>query len=493
MDSHEMVLVKLYKLKPDARNGRKHSEANIKEIVRSLEKFGQHRPFVVQKSTNKILVGNGMYEAMKRLGLKEGIVLYVDDDDETAAKRALADNRTAELAEWDWAALKDIVQELGPEPNIPGWNDEELEDLFDLSDWEQNESSADEDEIPDVADEPISKPGDIYTLGKHRLICGDCMNADVMGKLINGEKMDLVFADPPYGMKKERLGILNDNLADDKLLDFNKKWIMLAFEFLKDNGSFYCWGIDEPLIDIYSEILKPMISENKLTFRNLITWDKGIVRGQLSETQRMYSPADEKCIFVMRGVQEMSTNADNYYEGWEPVRSYLHGEMEKCGGSKNWRKALGNQMGKHYFTKSQWTFPTAENYAKLQAFGREYGAFRREYEDIRREYMAARAYFDNTHDNMNSVWHFLPASQMERNDTCDHPTPKPAQLVCRAVKTSCPKDGFVLDPFGGSGTTLIACEKTGRVCRMAELDPHYCDVIVKRWENLTGKKAERLL
>jgi hypothetical protein len=130
MNSHDTVLVKLSKLKPDKKNARKHSERNIEEIARSLQQFGQHRPFVVQKSTGKILVGNGMYEAMKSLGWSEGLALYVEDDDETAVKRALADNRTGELAEWDWPVLKDIVQEFGPEPDIPGWSNEEIEDFF---------------------------------------------------------------------------------------------------------------------------------------------------------------------------------------------------------------------------------------------------------------------------------------------------------------------------------------------------------------------------
>jgi DNA modification methylase len=502
-NSGEFITVKLSKLKPDKKNARKHSERNIDEIARSLRRFGQHRPFVVQRGTNKILVGNGMYEAMKSLGWSEGSVLYVEDDDETAVKRALADNRTGELAEWDWPVLKDIVQELGPEPDIPGWNDEELEELFDLSDLEQKEFQGDEDEVPDVLadvlEETVSKLGDIYALGEHRLICGDCTDAQIMSRLMESGKADMVFADPPYGMGKAREGIINDNLNQDKLLNFNKRWIPLAFEFLEDNGSFYCWGTDEPLMDIYSEILKPMISLGKLTFRNLITWDKGAGQGQLSEMRRMYASADEKCLFVMCGIQKMNVNADNYFKGWEPIRSYLCAEMEKCGGSKNWRIALGNQMGKHYFTKDYWEFPIAESYAKLQTFGREYEAFgreyediKREYEDIKREYLSARAYFDNTHDNMNSVWHFDRTSPKEREDTGGHATPKPVQLVSRAVKTSCVEGGLVLDPFGGSGTTIIACEKTSRICRMVELDPHYCDVIVARWEKFTGKKAEIL-
>jgi hypothetical protein len=125
----EIVSVEIDKIKPDKKNARKHSKRNIDEIKRSLSDLGQHRPFVVQKSTGRILIGNGMYVAMKELGWETAQVIYVDDDDETAAKRSLADNRTAELAEWDWPVFKDIMQELGPEPDIPGWTDSEIEDL----------------------------------------------------------------------------------------------------------------------------------------------------------------------------------------------------------------------------------------------------------------------------------------------------------------------------------------------------------------------------
>lgn len=249
-------------------------------------------------------------------------------------------------------------------------------------------------------------------------------------------KADLVFTDPPYGMKKESDGVLNDNLNFDDLLDFNKKWIPLSFEFLKDNGSWYCWGIDEPLMDIYSEILKPMIKNQKATFRNLITWDKGNGQGQNSKKLRCYATADEKCLFVMCGVQGFNNNSDNYFEGWEPIRQYLVQEWAKISTKNDWDKYLGNKMGNHYFTKSQWYLPTKEQYQKLQELGREYGAFKREYDDIKREYYKTRAYFDNTHDNMNNVWHFARISQDERELTGGHATPKPLALCARAIKSS---------------------------------------------------------
>ena len=484
----EIQRVKLSELKHDKKNARRHDERNVEEIKRSLQEFGQHRPFVVQRGTNKVIVGNGMLDAMLSLGMTEGDAYIVDDDEETSIRRALADNRTGELASWDMAVLKDLFQDMGPDVNVPGWDTSEIEEFFSLSS-DGVKTEIIEDEAPEPQPEAISKLGDIWLLGKHRLMCGDSTRAEEVDTLMNGAKADMVFTDPPYGMKKESEGVENDNQNLSQLLDFNKMWIPLSFDALTETGSWYCWGIDQPLMDIYANIIKPMIATHKATFRNLITWDKGVAQGQNSPGQRMYSPADEKCLFVMCGVQGFNNNADNYFEGWEPVRSYLDKEMQRCGGSKNWKAALGNEMGKHYFTKSQWAFPTREAYEKLQKFGREYGAFKREYEEIKREYYSTRAYFDNTHDKMTSVWHFPPTSITERELTGGHATPKPIALCARAIKTSSQEGERVLDLFGGSGSTLIACEQTGRTCYMMELSPHYVDVIIRRWQALTGGTA----
>ena len=330
----------------------------------------------------------------------------------------------------------------------------------------------------------------------HRLMCGDSTKEEDVAKLMNGEKADMVFTDPPYGMKKENDGVANDNLNFDDLLEFNKKWIPITFNNLKDNGSWYCWGIDEPLMDIYSNILKPMAKENKITFRNLITWDKGNGQGQLSSEYRMYQKKKKKCLFVMCGVQGFNTNSDNYYEGWEPIRSYLFNEWRKISSKNDWDKYLGNAMGKHYFTKSQWSLPTKEQYMKLQALGQDYGAFKKDYEEIKKDYeeikkdyYKTRAYFNNTHDNMNNVWHFSRTSGLEKENSGGHATPKPIALCTRAIKSSSRENENVLDVFGGSGSTLIACEQNNRNCYVMELEPKWVDVIINRWENFTGEKA----
>jgi hypothetical protein len=142
-------------------------------------------------------------------------------------------------------------------------------------------------------------------------------------------------------------------------------------------------------------------------------------------------------------------------------------------------------MGGHYFTKSQWCFPTEEAYKKLQAFGKG-NAFKREHDELKREFYGTRAYFDNTHDNMTDVWEFKRVTGEERHG---HATPKPIEMMARAIKSSTQDGGLLVEPFLGSGTTLIASEQLGRKCYGMEISPAYCDVIVQRWENLTGKKA----
>lgn len=458
-------------LKPYERNAKIHGNYQIEKLKESIKEFGFISPCLIDREYN-IIAGHGRLSAALELGMSTIPCVFVEGLTE-AQRRAytLADNRLGELGEWD---MEIVTEEL------TALNDDDFDILltgFDLDLSEQPEVSEDVF-VADPPEKAKSKRGDIYQLGQHRLICGDSTDPAVIDRLMDGVKADMVFTDPPYGMKKENEGVLNDNLNFDDLLDFNRQWIPLTFGALKDNGSWYCWGIDEPLMDIYSNILKPMAKENKISIQNYITWDKGVGFGQMSNMQRSYSKATEKCWFVICGVQ-----------GFEPIRAYLDAECEKCGGHKIWKRMLGNNMGRHYFSKSQWCFPTREAYEKMQAFGKEYGAFGKEYEEIKKEWYETRAYFDNTHDNMNDVWHFNCTSESEREHTGGHATPKPIALCSRAIKSSSREGEIVLDVFGGSGSTLIACEQLNRKCYMCELDEHYCDVILQRWENFTGEKA----
>jgi adenine specific DNA methylase Mod len=280
------------------------------------------------------------------------------------------------------------------------------------------------------------------------------------------------------------------------LLDFNKEWISLQFTHLKENGSWYCWGIDEPLMDIYSDILKPYIAQQKATFRNLITWDKGNGQGQNSENTRSYATADEKCLFVMMGVQGFNNNSDNYFEGFEPIREYLITEKNKLGWNTNKIiEITGKTSASHYFSKSQWHFPTKEHYNSIrnasngdgfkkeyESFKKEYEELKKEYDEIKKEYYSTRAYFNNVHDNMNNVWHF--DRHIRKGNEGGHATPKPIPLCERAIKSSCPDNGLVLDVFLGSGSTMVAAHQLNRKCYGMELDPKYCQVIIDRMSKL---------
>ena len=487
---------------PYARNSRTHSDEQVSQIASSIKEFGFTNPILIDQDGG-IIAGHGRVLAARKLGLSQVPAILVDYMTE-AQKRAyvIADNKLALNAGWDDELLSlelGDLKEAGFDLSLTGFNPDELAEL--MLTPEVIEGLTDENQVPEVPVNPVTVQGDVWILGGHRLMCGDSTSIDAIEKLMNGKKADLVFTDPPYGMKKENDGVLNDNLNFSDLLEFNRQWIPLSFAFLKENGSWYCWGIDEPLMDIYSEILKPMIKSSMATFRNLITWDKGSGQGQNSELTRSYATADEKCLFVMCGVQGFNNNSDNYFDGFDSIREYLVEEKETLGW--NVSKVIeitGKSSASHYFTTSQWAFPIKEHYEAMQSAAdgdgflreydeikREYDEIKREYDEIKREYYSTRAYFNNTHDNFNNVWHF--DRHIKDGSEGGHATPKPIPLCERAILSSSQKDEIVLDFFGGSGSTMIACEIQGRKARLIELDPKYCDVIVTRWEEFTGKKA----
>lgn len=494
----EIVKISIKDLKPYENNVKKHPREQIEQIKSSIKKFGNNDPIAVDENY-VIIEGHGRYEALCDLGYKEAecIILKGLTEEQKNAYR-LVHNKLTMNTDFE---LDGLIKELD---KITKFDMSEFD--FDLKELDKELSKINDEEREAKEDnydfdkevEPIVKRGQIWKLGEHRLMCGDSTSKEDVSKLCGGGKIDLVFTDPPYGMKKESDGVLNDNLNFDDLLDFNKKWIPLSFEFLKDNGSWYCWGIDEPLMDIYSEILKPKIKNKEIAFRNLITWDKGNGQGQMSKEFRMYPIADEKCLFVMVGsesCQGFSVNAEDYSPNMEPLRLYLLEQRQLCGWDiPTMKRVAGHSdlLRDHWTSKSQFALPPKEVYSKFQAWAKEHGieAFKRDYDELKRDFYGSRSFFDNTHDNMNNVWHFARTSQDERELTGGHATPKPLALCARAIKSSSREKERVLDLFGGSGSTLIACEQLDRICYMMELDPHYCDVIINRWETLTGKKAE---
>ena len=477
----------IIKLKVNPKNPRTIKDKALNKLKAKIETFPQmlaKRPIVYDSKNDFIILGgNRRYDALMALVKEEKIEIkeeyFADAADWTAAQKRkfiVIDNISD--GEWDYDKLANQYEA----PELIEWG-LDLPKGF-------GEEDTEEDDVPALGSgEAVSQLGEVYQLGRHRLMCGDSTKIEDVERLMKGQKADMVFTDPPYGMKKESEGVLNDNLNYDDLLEFNKQWIPLTFDNLKDNGSWYCWGIDEPLMDIYSNILKPMRKDNKITFRNLITWDKGNGQGQLASDFRMYPIADEKCLFVMCGVQGFNNNADNYFEGWTPIVEYLEKQRQIMGWTiKDTKRIAGHseKSGCHWFDKSQWMMPTEETYRKWQSAAKG-DAFKKEYDELKKEYYATRAWFDNTHDNMNNVWHFSKTSGEEKESAGGHATPKPIALCSRAIKSSSREEETVLDVFGGSGSTLIACEELGRKCYCMEFDPKYCDVIRKRYWKFINK------
>jgi DNA modification methylase len=476
-----MQIVKIQEVKLNPNNPRLIKDDKFKKLVQSIKDFPEMlniRPIVVNQDMI-ILGGNMRYKACKEAGLKEIAIIKTDLSEEKQREFLIKDNTSG--GEWDWEVLENE------------WDSEQLEEWgLDIPAFETDEVlEAEEDDFDTTPPkEPITVLGDLYEIGEHRLLCGDSTDSDQVAKLMNGSKADMAHNDPPYGMKKENEGVLNDNLNYSDLLNFNREWIALQFMHLKENGSWYCWGIDEPLMDIYSEILKPYIADQKATFRNLITWDKGHGQGQNSENTRSYAIADEKCLFAMMGVQGFNNNADNYFNGWDSIVNYLDEEKNKAKFTiKDCKRLAGHseKSGCHWFDKSQWMMPTKETYNSwrnnciennVNAFKKEYEELKKEYEELKKEYYSTRAYFNNIHDNFNNVWKF--DRHIRNGIEGGHATPKPIPLCERAIKSSCPENGLVLDFFLGSGSTMVASHQLKRKCFGMELDPKYCDVIVKR-------------
>ena len=380
--------VQIAQLSLDPTNARKHSQRNLDAIAASLKKFGQRKPIVVHKGV--VLAGNGTLEAAKTLGWTEIEIAEVPDDwdNDTAKAYALADNRTAELAEWDESELAKQLLEL----QDADWDIEELGfEVPALVDIEPG----DEDEIPEPPVEPKTKLGDIYQLGRHRLMCGDSTDEATVNRLMDGAKADMVFTDPPYGVEYTGGMQFKDGKVETK-----------SREMIKNDD-----------VDIYQDVMR-VLSE----FSNgpCYIWFAGTKAAKLYEAAEKYGDIHALLIWVKNGGYG-ALNA-NYKQKHEPCLYW---------------KPKGKTL----------------NFA---------GA------------TTETTIWEIDKDGKNKL----------------HPTQKPVALATKAISNHNSKT--VLDLFGGSGATLIAAEQLNRICYMMELDPKYCDVIVTRWENLTGLKAELL-
>lgn len=393
----EIKEVEVSALIPYAKNSRTHDDAQVAQIAASIKEFGWTNPILVDGDKG-VIAGHGRLLAARKLGMAKVPTIELKDMTEAQKKAyVIADNKLALNAGWDTNFLSLELQELKDQDfdlMLLGFDDKELDALLAP---EVTEGLTDEDSVPDTPIEPKTKLGDIYILGNHRLMCGDSTSIDAVEKLLESQKADLLFTDPPYGVsyegghnKKKRQGIIADTLQGEDLTDLFYESLSTAVTWLKDGAALYVWYASGKSIETYASLAKL-----PLKLRAVIQWYK--VKSGLGAFMSQYIPNCEPCM-------------------------YLH--KEGCSPS--------------------WYGPTNEK----------------------------------------TVW------ELKKESTNSyHPTQKPVELPERAITNSTKQGDSVLDLFGGSGSTLIACEKIGRLARVMELDPKYCDVIVKRWEDFTGKKA----
>ena len=326
-------------------------------------------------------------------------------------------------------------------------------------------------------------------------MCGDSLVVSDVERLTAGAVAQLLHADPPYGMGKAADGVANDNIYEEDLDKFQMEWWATFRTFLTDNASAYIWGNAPDLWRLWYR--GGLGDSEKLELRNQIVWDKKNIAGMKSDLLTQFPIASEHCLFFQFGNQfRGNINTEDFPETWETVRGYMEQEATAAGiKPPDIKRVCGCGMYSHWFTRSQFTLIPEKHYNTLaQAYP---GQFTKPWRELKSEWdrvkggptseiQGARSYFDNAHEIMRDVWEFPRVTGDERHG---HATPKPVAMMERVMKSSLPKGGVCLEPFGGSGSTLIGAEKTGRVCYSMELQPMYCDVIVKRWQDFTGKIA----
>jgi DNA modification methylase len=384
-------------LNPAAYNPRKDlqpGDPEYEKLKRSMQEFGYVEPIVWNKRSGNIVGGHQRYKVLLDMGMSEVDCVVVDLDDAKEKALNLALNKIQ--GDWDYLKLEDLLQELDTgelDLELTGFDMEEIEDL--VTQIHVPEEII-EDDVPEPPEEAITKPGDLWILGRHRLLCGDSTDKATVDKLMDGKKADMVFTDPPYGVNVKGGKGKGNTIAGD----LTQTAIPFSFEICvkqatKDKARFYFCG-GEGNIGLYFKLFERYLAQ----MPKLLIWVKNG--------------------FVLK--------QNGYHNQYELI---FYGFKAGGGGKEYW-------------------------------------------------------YSGRAEDEASDVW------RVSRDATTSylHPTQKPIELPARAIRNSSKAGDTIFDPFGGSGSTLIACEQLNRTCYMMELDPIYCDVIVKRWENFTGQKAE---
>lgn len=416
-------------------NPRSMTKDGLARLIKQIKKLGVYKPLLITED-GTVLGGNMRLQALRELGQKEVWVSVVDaPTEEKKIEYALSDNDRAGKYEAD-----QLANLIGNFPDVEwGAFTVDLSDPMPISTLIDKYKDVKQDEPPSLSsDKPESKLGEIYTLGRHKLLCGSATDVEAVNRLIPGE-VEMTFTDPPYNMayegngKQSREGIMNDDLSDNDFKDLLNGSLAIILD--KTKGGIYCCMHPKELTTLHA-----LFSSNGGHFQSYIIWVKNTATLGGSDYQHQYEP-------IMYG----------------------------------WNKKVVN----HYFVTERNLTDTWHEIDRNIKF--ENGKTSISVGDIRLEFegkVKGRMRENNKYSN---VWSIPKPTKSE-----DHPTMKPIALVARAIINSTREGEAVYDPFLGSGTTLIACEQTNRTCYGVELDPHYCDVIRKRYAKFINRERDWL-
>ena len=411
MNIKELSISQLHEYDNNPRN----NDSAVDAVAESIKQFGFKAPIIVDNDY-VIVAGHTRLKAARLLGLDKVPCIVADDlTPEQIKAFRLADNKVGELAGWEIEKLGKELSEIDMDMSVFGFDAVEFEEFSEVC----------EDEIPDVDEEgdPITKLGDIWQLGRHRLMCGDSTSVESVAVLMDGALADMILTDPPYnvayeGRTKDKLAIMNDNMDDESFRAFLQDAFCAGDSALKKGGAFYIWHAASEGFN-FKYACKAVGWEVK----QCLIWNKNV----LVLGRQDYQWKHEPCLY-----------------GW------------KSGAS-------------HYFVKNRKLTTVLNDGVDIDVMTSD------ELRELIREITEPSSVINENKPTRNS----------------EHPTMKPVGLLSRQIRNSSRIGEKVLDLFGGSGSTLVACEQLDRVCYTMELDPKYCDVIVKRWETLTGEKAKK--
>ena len=389
---------------PYAMNSRTHSESQVTQIAASIKEFGFLNPVIVD-GNNGIIAGHGRVMAAKKLKLNEVPIIEASHLTESQKKAyIIADNKLAMNADWDIGILKvelEGLKDFGFDLDLLGFDDDEL---FKILDIEPVDGLIDEDSVPEVPVDPITKLGDVWLLGKHRVMCGDSTSIDAVEKLMDGQKANICFTSPPYNAGS--MNVKGNKTTGKKYNSFDDNQTPTEFyDFLTANMGCMLAVSDEVFYNI------GLVQDNKRTIFKMVDAFSDVFKDVIYWKKKTAAP------HIQKGV----------------INNLV--EFILCFGD-----------GKRKFVNPQ--------------FGQ------------------------------GTYWNVIEGAGASGNEYSDiHKATFPVYLPENIITNFTGRNAIVIDCFGGTGTTLIACEKTGRYARLMEIDPKYVDVIIKRWQDFTGKQA----